>query len=419
MANTPLKQPQILRFLLTFAVIYLLSTTGLRYFFPERFQQQKPEAEAPLVLKAERASAPRGRNIMMLIRNSTDQPLTLPDRCPAPPLIIEKYNGEGLIPVETGTPVIPCSPPPVLLPDANTKIDLSPWKYAAFNDLGKYKISLPDGSSSADLTIKNTNVFVSTFRAFISKPLLNGLVLIASVLPAHSLGGSIILLTLLIKFLLFFPSQHALESQKKLQSIQPKIDELKKKHAGDQKLLTEETMKLWRAEKINPLQSCLPTLIQIPVLLGLFFIIRDSGHLELARHLLYSPFSSLDWTFHTLFLGFLDLARVPFEGITWTLSKTTFRILALGFPLPFITAALQFFQMYLAFRKVKTNQSKVGETDEKKAFADRLNPQTMMIYLLPIMIFFISGGLPAAVSLYWVASTTFAIGQQIIVNRKK
>ena len=413
------KHSSVFRFLLTFAIVYLLTTTGLRIFFPERFQGQKPPEEAPLVLKAERASAPLGRNIVMLLRNTTEEEITLQNRCPDPPLLIEQYIGSELFPVDAGVPVLPCIAPAPLLPDATTKVDLSPWKYAAFDEVGKYRISLPDGEGAVDIVIKETNLFVSSFRAFISKPLLNGLVLIASTLPGHSLGGAIILLTLAIKFLLYFPSQHALHSQKKLQSIQPKIDDLKRKHEGDQKRLTEETMKLWRAESINPLESCLPTVIQIPILLGLFFIIRDSGHLDLARHLLYNPFSSLDWTFGTTFLGLLDLSAVPFEGVVWwPFSITSLRILAFGLPLPFLTAFLQFLQMHLAFAKVKAKRKESSDAEKKKDLADALNPQAMMKYMLPVMIFFISGGLPAAVSLYWIASTAFAIGQQVIVNRK-
>ena len=426
MAESSKKQSPLFRFALIFAIVYLATTTGLQFFFPERFGKEKPKEEPSLILTAEKGSAPLGRNVVMILRNTTATEVTLPSRCPAPPLTIERYIGEELYPVDTGEPVLPCTPPAPVPGESTLRLDLSPWKYNAFKEVGKYKISLPEGvgeagteGRTADLVIKSPNMFVSIFRAFISKPLLNGLVLIASILPGYSLGFSIILLTLLIKTLLFFPSQHALEGQKKIQAIQPKIDELKRKFEGDQKRITEETMKLWKEEKINPLQSCLPTVIQIPVLLGLFFIIRDSGHLDLARHLLYTPFASLDWTFGTTFLGLIDLAKVPFEGMVWwPFSGSSLRILAVGAPLPFLTAFLQFLQMRLAFAKAKAKKKESPEPEKKKDLADALNPQAMMQYLLPVMIFFISGGLPSAVSLYWVASTAFAVGQQVVVNRK-
>jgi YidC/Oxa1 family membrane protein insertase len=341
---------------------------------------------------------------------------------------VERAQGEAWELLQLRNPVLPCQPPPPIAPGESGVIDLSPWKYEAFSEPGTYRISLPaealaEAGLTADatvapvqLTIKKPGPVTTAFRGFVTKPLLNGLVLIAYILPGHSLGFAIILLTCAIKALLFFPSQHALNSQKKLQSIQPKIDELKRKHAGDQKRLTEETMKLWKEEKINPLQSCLPTLLQIPILLGLFFIIRDSGHLELARHLLYPPFHGLQWTFGTRFLGILDLGAIPFKGLTWALSLDTLRRFFLGAPVPLATAALQFLQMKLAFTQAKAGKRVVDIG--KQSFVEQLaNPQTMMLYLLPLMIIFISGTLPSAVSLYWIASTAFAIGQQVVVNR--
>lgn len=417
--NKPKGTSTALHFLLTFAVVYLATTMGMRFLFPQQFAKEEQREQPPITLKLERRSAPLGRNIIIHVTNHSDQPLSVPARCPAPPLTVERAVGETWQPLTLQNPVIECLSLPPIPPQGSAIIDLSPWKYEAFSDPGTYRLSLqlPETTLKANLTIKKPGMFTSTFRAFISKPLLNGLVLLAAILPAHSLGWSIVILTLLIKILLFFPSQHALESQKKLQALQPKIDEVKRKHAGDQQKITEETMKLWKTEKINPLQSCLPTLLQIPVLLGLFFIIRDSGTLELARHLLYPPFQELDWTFSTDFLGILDLTKIPFEGFTWSFSADTLRTLIGGAPVPLVTALSQFLQMRLIF--LQARPKKGTATKEKKPLVERLaNPQIMMAYMLPFTILFISGTLPTAVSLYWIASTVFSIGQQILVNRK-
>src|SRR3989344_3496048 len=373
MAESSKKQSPLFRFSLIFAIVYLATTTGLQFFFPERFGKEKPKEEPSLILTAEKGSAPLGRNVVMILRNTTATEVTLPSRCPAPPLTIERYIGEELYPVDTGEPVLPCTPPAPVPGESTLRLDLSHWKYNALKEVGKYKISLPEGvgeagteGRTADLVIKSPNMFVSIFRAFISKPLLNGLVLIASILPGYSLGFSIILLTLLIKTLLFFPSQHALHGQKKIQAIQPKIDELKRKHEGDQKRITEETMKLWKEEKINPLQSCLPTFVQIPVLLGLFFIIRDSSTIELSRHLLYPPFLYLSWSFGTAFLGFLYLHYIPFNGIIgWIPTPTNLAIMMVNAWIPLTIALLQFAQMKLAFALKKT------KTQDKKPLAER------------------------------------------------
>jgi YidC/Oxa1 family membrane protein insertase len=414
---TSKKRNPVLQFLLTFAVVYLITSMIMQLLFPEQFAKNDREEPQQIILEAPSKKAPLGRNVQVQLRNLSGEELTLPNRCPDPPLIIERAVGEKLYQIEFEDPVSPCAPLTEVSAGETVMIDLSPWKYAAFGEEGMYRISLPGdhGGEQIETIIRITKpgIFVGAFRAFVSKPLLNGLILIASVIPNHSLGWSIIVLTLVVKLLLLIPSQHALESQKKMQAIQPRIEEIKRKHKDNQQKMTEETMALWKREKINPLQSCLPTLIQIPILLGLFFIIRDSGAIELARHLLYPPFQHLDWSFAPVFLGVLDLTWVPYEGMTWWHPVKALPTLMKGAPVPLALALMQFAQMKMMFAL------KATKPKERKPLADRMDAQTMMLYMLPFMIFFIAGSLPAAVSLYWGISTVFSIGQQLVINRKK
>ncbi|MEK7137161.1 MAG: YidC/Oxa1 family membrane protein insertase, partial [Patescibacteria group bacterium] len=350
------------RFALTFAAVYLVSTFAMQYLFPGRFNSAENGAEArpALVLTPTRLKAPLGRNITLKIQNTTEKEISLPAACPNPPLLIEKSEGENFTPVDSGLPVVPCTPLPSVPARAEITVDLSPWKYEAFGEIGTYRVSVPESSneniSESEIIVREPNLFVRIFRVFISKPLLNAMVLLAAILPGHNLGLSIIFLTILVKLLLYLPSKHAMESQRKLQRLQPKLDEIKTRYSGDQAKITEETMKLWREEKINPLQSCLPTVLQIPVLLGLFFIIRDSGALPLARHLLYTPFSNLDWTFGASFLG-MDLTRVPFQDLTWSISLGSLLSHLRAAPVPLLTALLQGAQMKLAFAASKKKKA--------------------------------------------------------------
>ena len=401
----------------------------LRFAFPERFgNKEEVQDRPPLILTAPKKTVTLGSNVILSVQNTTTTGVTLTNRCPEPPVIIERNIDEKLYQLDLSNPALPsCDSLTEIPPQSKTNIDVSSWKYDAFKEPGIYRISLPTEVSSQvgmttdevvsfDVRVKQPGFFTTAFRAFISKPLFNGLVLIASILPNHSLGWSIIIITLLVKLALFFPSQHALESQKKMQAIQPRLDAVKKKFHGNQQKITEETMKIWKQEKINPMQSCLPTFIQLPILIGLFFIIRDSGNIELASHLLYPSLASLDWAFSTMFLGFLNLKVIPFDGISWFPSIDTAKILIAGGAVPFIIAAMQFFQMKMAFAKKDADKNTKGP---QKPLSERMDAQTMMMYMLPAMIFFISGSLPYAVSLYWGASTAFSIGQQVFVNKKK
>src|SRR3989338_8619699 len=115
MAESSKKQSPLFRFALIFAIVYLATTTGLQFFFPERFGKEKPKEEPSLILTAEKGSAPLGRNVVMILRNTTSSEVFLPDRCPAPPLTIERYIGEELYPLDPGGPGVPGTPPAPLL----------------------------------------------------------------------------------------------------------------------------------------------------------------------------------------------------------------------------------------------------------------------------------------------------------------
>lgn len=352
----------------------------------------------------------------------------LADRCPKPPVDVfavehPAESGETIVPVTSSEIVVPCVPVPVVEPGKTVQINLAPWKYSIFEKAGTYEARLPGTaiatirdastgavvaqSAMARFSIVEPGIFRKTFRTFISAPFLNFLVFVASMTPGHNLGIAIIVLTLSVKILLFFPTQHALEGQKKMQMLQPKIEALKTKYKGDHKKIHEETMKLWREHNINPFQSVLPMLIQFPVLIGLFYVIRDASDFALSRHLLYGMYDSLSWQFGTSFLG-LDLLRP--------------NILVM----PILLVVMQFLQMKLSFsiqkrKKKKQDVIDVSEHDKEKfiaAASAQDMQQKMMLYGLPLMIGFFAFKFPAAVSLYWGVSTIFGIGQQLVVNKE-
>ena len=140
-------------------------------------------------------------------------------------------------------------------------------------------------------------------------------------------------------------------------------------------------------------------MIQFPILIGLFFTIRDGSVLALSEHLLYPVYQNLSWDFGTQFLG-MDL----------TLPNVTV--------MPILLVVMQFFQMKLSFAANKKKEEKSGTKKKKEAASQQEVQQKVMMYGLPLMIGFFAIKFPAAVSLYWAASTVFAVGQQVYVNRK-
>ena len=108
------------------------------------------------------------------------------------------------------------------------------------------------------------------FNTILYEPLFNALIFIYNVLPWKDLGVAIIILTFLIKLLLFYPSLKGLRSQKSLQDVQPKLEEIKKQYKDNKEEMGRQIMKFYKENKVNPFSSCLPMLIQLPILWALF-----------------------------------------------------------------------------------------------------------------------------------------------------
>lgn len=398
-ASAKSARTRFLDFLLIFIGVYLLLQLGMRTFFPT------PAATvvSHVTLSAERASLRLGHHPVMKLKNDTPNAITLPARCPAAPFDVFAVRGTGATALLATETAVPCPGETVVPAGETASISLAPWKYVLFGEAGTYDVRLPaelaalagtGGTVHATVTMTDPGVLVQMFRAFVTKPLLNLLVFIASLTPGNNLGIAIITLTVLVKLLLFFPTQHAMEGQRKMQLLQPKMEEVRQKYKGDAQKINTETMKLWKENGVNPFQSCLPVLLQFPVLIGLFFVIRDGSVFALAREFLYCPYQGIDFQFGQHFLG-LDLT-VP--------SKVLF---------PVLLVTLQFLQMKLTFHIAKRKKAPDQKTDSA---ADA--QQKVMLYVLPLMIGFFAFQFPMAVSLYWAVSTVFGIGQQLMVNRK-
>ncbi len=405
MSAAPKKRSSALQFLLIFAIVYLGSQMIINQFFP-----QTNDANGGVELSAS-SSFRLGNSPIVTVTNRTSTGFLLPSRCPLPPFDVFDIGTPAepkTTPViVTGTGLVAaCSESIVVAAGASAPVDLTAWKYSYFAKATTYELRLPEGLlpasgtgvthvSSVRFGMTEPGIFTQTFRTFITKPFLNFLIFAASLTPGYNLGIAIIVLTLLVKLALFWPTQRALESQKKMQMLQPKLEALKKQYPNDPKKQQEETMKLWKEHNINPFGACLPTLIQLPILIGLFYVIRDGSHLEVSKHLIYSFYQHLNWSFGTQFLW-------------WDLLKPDW------FIFPALLFVLQFIQMKMTFAIQKRKDAKDGRTPPSSQDMQ----QKVMLYAFPVMIAVFAFQFPAAVSLYWGVSTLFAIGQQAIVNRE-
>lgn len=246
------------------------------------------------------------------------------------------------------------------------------------------------------------------FFTALTQPLFNLLVFLYNVIPGHDLGISIILVTLIIKFAMFPLSLKSLKSQKALQDLQPKMDEIRKIHKDDQQKQSAELMKLYGEHKVNPLSSCLPLLIQLPILIGLYRVFTLGFHTENLSFLY--PFVQNPGSLSTNFLGILNLSGPN-------------QVMAV------LAGLLQFVQakmMQSRMKKDKANKAlevkPAVDKDGKKSAPDTTAISSMvntqLTYVMPVVTAVIGFSLPAGLALYWVVSTLFAIGQQWYIMKK-
>jgi YidC/Oxa1 family membrane protein insertase len=333
--------------------------------------------------------------VQVTVENFSDQALTIKNTCPEAPLQVQsRVNGEWQNLQATAN--IDCAGQTdlVIAPKSKHLISFKSWNHQLFNQLGEYRLQLP----TADKTLES-NQFTVVPQSFFNwigtvllyQPIYNALVFFASITPGHSFGLAIILLTLLIRTILLVPNQKALKAQKKLQQIQPKILELKEKHGGDQARIAQETMALYKEHKANPLGSCLPILIQLPILLALFSVIQNGLDTN-NTYLLYGPLQNFD----------LRLIETTFLGI-WDLTKIDFIIL------PLIVGGLQFLQL----RMVSNNTKKNGAIPSELQMANKT-----MVIIMPVMIALFTASAPAGLGLYWAVSTLYGIVQQFVINKQ-
>ena len=404
MAESPKKSSRILELVLIAVVTYFLSQAIFTYFSPKETGETTPGAQQ-VSLRATTDSIRYGNAAIIAVVNGTDKPFTLQSNCPMPPFAVFRVEGTGtgtLKPLTTTEAAAPCEAIEPIPAGEEAEVTLAPWKYSLFGEFGTYEVRLPEQGSGAQISqagvrfaVYEPGIFAKLFRAFITKPFFNFLLFVASLLPDHNLGISIIVLTIIVKLLLFYPTQKSLEGQKKMQLLQPKLDAVRKQHKDNPTKMQEETMRLWKEHGVNPAQSCLPLLLQFPVLIGLFYVIRDGADPALSQHLTYPFYQHLDWSFGKNFLG-LDLTQP-----SWIF--------------PPLLVALQFLQMKLTFMIAKNKKKPDDAAAPDKA---QQLQQQMMTYIMPLFIGFLAIRFPAAVSLYWGVSTLFGIGQQMIVNRE-
>jgi YidC/Oxa1 family membrane protein insertase len=220
---------------------------------------------------------------------------------------------------------------------------------------------------------------------------------------------SIVFLVVTLRVLLFPIFVKQIKSQRAMQALQPKVKELQEKHKGDRETLQKEMMELYKREKANPLMGCLPILLQGPVFLALYHVLkrlsptnphpglygwRPTDFYEAARATLFtapvsSRFGSTAAELHQLGVTQPGMVKVIAGVIVLIMIATT----------------------YLSSRQMILKTGWAEDPQQKMV-------QRLMLYGIPLMLLISGSVLPIGVMIYWVTNNLFSLAQQQWVLRK-
>ncbi len=190
--------------------------------------------------------------------------------------------------------------------------------------------------------------------------------------PSYAIA--IILVSILIKLILYPLMQKQMKSTMNMQEVQPKLEYVQKKYKNNPEKLNEEMMKLYKEYDVNPAAGCLPLLIQFPILIGLFMALRQHS---------FTPVE------HAVFFWVPNLSDVDPLHI-----------------LPILVAATMFLQQKLSMATTGGNEQTA-------------QMMKTMLYVMPAMMLFVCWSMPAGLCLYWAFFSVLSIIQQHFMNKAK
>ncbi|MBU1035911.1 YidC/Oxa1 family membrane protein insertase, partial [bacterium] len=222
----------------------------------------------------------------------------------------------------------------------------------------------------------------------------------------HNYGVAIILLTILIRLILYPLMQKQMVSMREMQKIQPLMKTVQEKYKNDKERLNKELMALYKEHKVNPMSGCLPLLIQMPILILLFQTLRVFEYLDPITNNVAGGFLWIANYYNVIENGDL-VAKAGLALSERLIPFGFFGIEYIGI-LPFLVAG----SMYIQQKMTSTD----GTTGKDGGSAQQT--QKMMTIMMPLLIGFMSFSLPSGLTLYWFTSTLLGIGQQHLINKK-
>lgn len=256
------------------------------------------------------------------------------------------------------------------------KVKINPRSAAAVDQ--KIYCGLKEYTELKKLENGMENILTFGIFGFLSRLFLNILVTFHDFTGNY--GVAIILLTIVLQIFIFPLTIKSFKSMMAMKDLQPKISELRTKLKDDPQRMNQEMLLLYKRHKVNPFSGCLPLLLQMPIFISLFTMLRGAAELRYAHFLWITDLAKADVLFSTIPV----FSKIPFIGS--------------GGPLPILMGGAMFLQQKLT-----------GGTD---------GPQKSLTYMMPIMFTFLFMKFPSGLVLYWLSNSILTFIVQYTLSKK-
>jgi len=233
------------------------------------------------------------------------------------------------------------------------------------------------------------------FHTIVYDPLYNALVFLVDTIPGHDVGLAIVILTILVRLVVYPLSKRTIASQIAMKKITPEVEELKKKFKANSPEQTQAVFALYKERDVHPFAGLGLMLIQLPILIALYWIFALGGLPVVDTHILYT-FIPKPETVNMLFLGLIDMG-----------AKHNILLALLT-----IVTQLAYSRLSMGPRVGKTAIEESLSSDMARSFDMQAR------YVLPVVIGFVAYSVAAAAPLYYVTSNLFMIAQEYLAGRR-
>jgi YidC/Oxa1 family membrane protein insertase len=228
------------------------------------------------------------------------------------------------------------------------------------------------------------------WNTFLYQPFYNVLIWLTSVMPFGDVGLAVIALTIIVKLILYPLTKKTIKSQLDMKRLEPELARIKKEYPNKEEQ-AKKTFELYKTSETNPFAGCLVMIIQIPIILALYYVFYI-GFAASNAVPLYS-FVTMPENLNTMFLGLIDITKPNI-------------VLAL------LAGISQFIQMRVSFGSAKTE---TGDVSSQQQMMQSMQKQ--MQYVFPVIIAVIGFQLSGAVALYWITSNIVGAIQEYRIRK--